>query len=392
MTPRAKEQTMLYITLIGISSFAIVLFVLSVWRATRRTPYSASLAPISVLKPLCGADEALESNLETFFVQQHPHYELIFGVEGASDPAIPVVERLRERYPDVRSRLIVHNGGRALNPKVSNLRAMLGAGSHDIVVISDSNVAVDPDYLTNMLAHLESEPEVGLVTNLIAGIGEETVGATLENLHLAGTIAGSVAASAELGEHTLVIGKSMMFRRSVLDSIGGLESVATVLAEDYIIGRMFRQAGYKVRIADGLIRNVNQATSVRRFYDRQLRWAMLRWRLKPFAFPAEVLINPITLALLSPLFGVASPWPFFWALAATFVRDGGAWLRLRGSEGLLAALPFGLVKDLVMTVVLLVAPWKRHVAWRGNRLRLSAGTRLYAERPASDAPHVFLER
>ncbi|MCA9523154.1 MAG: glycosyltransferase [Myxococcales bacterium] len=383
---------MLYPTLIAISSLSIVLFVLSVWRATRRTPYPAQECPISVLKPLCGADEALEGNLETFFTQDHPCYELVFGVEGASDPAIAVVERLRERYPDVRSRLIVHNGGRALNPKVSNLRAMLSAGSHDVVVISDSNVSVDPGYLSNMSAHLHSDSEVGLVTNLIAGIGEETLGATLENLHLNGTIAGSVAASQELGDHTLVIGKSMMFRRSVLEAIGGLESVATILAEDYVIGRMFRQAGYKVRIADGLIRNVNQATTVKRFFDRQLRWGMLRWRLKPFAFPAEVLINPITLAALAPFFGVTGPLPLLWAIVATFIRDGISWARLRGTAGLVHALPFALVKDALMLLVLFVAPCKRHVTWRGNRLRISSGTRLYAERPSADAPHVLVER
>ena len=81
--------------------------------------------PVTVLKPLCGADDDLEDNLETFFLQDHPDFELVFGVEGEGDPAIPIVQRLRERYPGVRSRLVVHHGGRGLNPKVNNLEQML---------------------------------------------------------------------------------------------------------------------------------------------------------------------------------------------------------------------------------------------------------------------------
>lgn len=375
---------MLYPALIAFTTVAVTLSVASVLRATSRRrrlclpPGDAT--PVTVLKPLCGADDALEANLETFFQQTWPHLELVFGVEGEDDPAVAVVRRLRERHPDVACRLVIHDGRRALNPKISNLRAMLEAGAHDVVLISDSNVAARPDYVEDMLAHL-LRPNTGMVTSLFAGVGERSLGATFENLHLNGPIAGSVAASAELSGRTVTVGKSMMFRRSTLERLGGLESVATLLAEDYVLGRMFRAAGYEVRIAGTVIDNVCAETTVRRFLDRQLRWGLLRSRLKPLAYPFEPLLSPLAVAAVSPLFGVALWLPLVWAFALCAARDAIQWVRLRGSAGLLAALPLGPVKEALALGVWAVAPFHRHVSWRGRRFRVSAGTRLYAETP-----------
>src|SRR5262245_59353036 len=133
-----------------LSTVLTILSVWSVFRVTRKNQRRAALAslpPVTVLKPLCGADDRLEDNLATFFRQSHPRYELVFGIEGDNDPAIPIVRRLRARFPEVRSRLVRHDGKRALNPKVSNLQAMLSYASHDVLVVSDSNVAVSEDWL-----------------------------------------------------------------------------------------------------------------------------------------------------------------------------------------------------------------------------------------------------
>ena len=377
---------MLYAALLAFTTVAVAASVASVLRATgrrrERLPAPGDRTPVTVLKPLCGADDALERNLETFFRQSWPHLELLFGVEGEDDPAVAVVRRLRERHPDVRCRLVIHDGRRALNPKVSNLRAMLEAGAHDVVLISDSNVAAPPRYVEEMLGHLLApERPVGMVTSLFAGVGERSLGASLENLHLSGPIAGSVAASQELSGHTIVVGKSMMFRRSTLDRLGGLESVSTLLAEDYVLGRMMRSAGLEVRIASLVVDNVCERTTVRRFVDRQLRWGLLRSRLKPLAYPFEPLLSPLFVALLAPAFGAPLLPALAWALAVCAARDAIQWWRLRGPAGLLAALPLLPLKEALTLGVWAVAPFHRHVSWRGRRFRVSAGTRLYAEAP-----------
>ncbi|MCA9642446.1 MAG: glycosyltransferase, partial [Myxococcales bacterium] len=113
----------------------------------KRVPVPQKLPAVSVLKPLCGADAGLEKNLETFFLQDHPDFELVFGVEDTADPALLVVDTLRKRYPQVHVQVVVHGPSvvslaqAGINPKVRNLRGMLPHAVHDLVLVSDSNVA-----------------------------------------------------------------------------------------------------------------------------------------------------------------------------------------------------------------------------------------------------------
>jgi ceramide glucosyltransferase len=272
----------------------------------------------------------------------------------------------------------VHDGGRAINPKVSNLRAMLEGVSHDVVVISDSNVSAHASYLAEMVEEMADE-RVGIVTNLFAGTDEQTFGSTLENLHLNGPIAGAVALSAVTSDEAFVIGKSMMFRRSLFERLGGFAAVGHVLAEDYVMRRMFSAAGYSIRLSRGVLRNVCVRTTFSGFLKRQIRWSLMRSRLQPLLYPLEVLANPVAMALLAPLFGYALGWSLLWAFALILFRDAHQWWRLRGIAGSLRALPLGLFKELLLLGVWVAAPFFRHVSWRGRRVRLSAGTHLYAQ-------------
>lgn len=158
-------------------------------------------------------------------------------------------------------------------------------------------------------------------------------------------------------------------------------SLASVLAEDYVIERMMLEAGYRIALSRRPVEAVCEALSLRGFLARHVRWAMLRWRLFPFRYPLELCVNPTAVALAAPLFGVAAYWPWCWALALTWARDLVAWVWLRGRKGALTALALGVPKDALMLGVWLAAPLRRRVCWRGSRLYLSAGTRLYAEEP-----------
>lgn len=348
--------------------------------ATRhRVALESDSPPVTVLKPLAGADDALERNLETFFALDYPCYELVFGVVSATDPAAEVAQRLIARHPHVAARLVIHDGRHGLNPKVANLRGMLEAGGYDICVVSDSNIATAPGGLRSMVRCLEGR--VGLVMSLFSGAGERSLGATLENLHICGYVAGGVAASELVTGNALVVGKSLLFRRSTFETLGGLESLASVLAEDYVMGRMFTEAGYEVRLADEIVVNVNERGGLGTFLGRQGRWALMRSRIKPLAYPFEPFLVPLAVGMGAALLE-SSTWPLVWAALLTTVRDTVGWLRLRGRKGLLRALPFGLLKDALLLAAWASAPFRKHVSWRGHRLRVSAGSRLFAERPA----------
>ena len=372
-----------------------LLTMLAVHRTRRaRSAHEArvSITPkesITILKPLCGVDNDLEKNLRSYFEQDHPRFEIIFGA-GEGDPAIELVRRLRDEYEHVPSKLVIHDGARGLNPKVSNLRAMVELASHDIIVISDSNIAVESDYLASMQADL-ARYGVGLVASLACGVGEQTLGARLDNLQLNGPVAGGTAAASRFLHHPAFAGKSMMFRRSIFDRLGGFSSVADVLAEDYVIGRMFHEAGYQVVLASQPVYNVCSRVTVDTFFQRHVRWGMIRLRMQPFAFVLEPLTNPLVVALVAPLFGVYGAAPLLWAVLLTIARDASTWTTLRGTQGLARALPLFPLRDALMFVAWLVVPFRRHVTWRGNRVRVSAGTRLYPETVPREPTLVLVE-
>lgn len=335
-----------------------------------------ALPPVSVLKPLCGADPSLEENLATFFAQTHPAYELVFGVERGDDPALAVVERLRARHPSVAVEVVITAGIEGQNPKVRNLLGMLPRAKHDLVLISDSNVKAPREYVATMAAVKASDPSVGLVTNVFVGNGGSGLGSALESVQLAGFCAAGVALPTALGD-AAVVGKSMLLSRSELRSLGGLSRVADVLAEDYVIGKMYQHAGRKVVVAPVVLENTLGRVSLDDFAQRHLRWSMMRFRLRPFAYLLEPLTSP--LAMLPFALAAMGPWAIAWAVATLFVRDVVASVALRGLRELHRPMLYGWLREVVVLAVWAAAPLKRHVSWRGHRVRVGAGTFLYVE-------------
>jgi ceramide glucosyltransferase len=388
-------QAALATLLVLVTTTWVVMGPVALWRVRRRpvaAPEGAAseVEPVSVLKPVAGIDDGLEAHLRTFFAQDYPRYEIVFGVQGEEDPALELVRRLIRDHPDVDARVVVHDGGRGINPKVSNLRAMLTQARHDLVVVSDSNIRVHTSYLREMQAEM-SRPRVGLVTSLFAGVGERTLGALVENAHLNSTVVAGVVVPSEVFAHPVAVGKSMMFRRSLIDKFGGLESVAYVLAEDYVIGRMFHEAGFAVRLCSIPVMNVNAHCTLSAFFRRQLRWNMIRLRLQPFAFVLEPLTVPLFTAAIVLLLGAPPWWTLGWAVVVTAVRDAAQWILMRGRQGLLRALLVIPLRELLVLAVWIATFPKRHVTWRGRRVRVSAGTRLYMETLPAPARALFVE-
>lgn len=348
----------------------------AVVRTTRRRAPAGLRAPaVSVLKPLCGCDADLSGNLESFFQQDHPDFELVFGAVDENDPALPVARALAARYPNVRCRVVTHPGGKALNPKIDNLMGLLPEARHDLLLVSDSNVRA-PVHMLQEMAVLYATERAGLVTHLFAGVGENSLGAALENVELCGFTAAGVALPTALGD-ALVVGKSMLFSRQRLEELGGFERLADVLAEDFVLGKTFAHAGARVIVAPTVLSNVTRDMSLRGMAARHLRWSMLRFRLRPVAAALEPLTSP--LALLPLAWWLMGPWALLWASTLLALRDGGGWLALRGRKRWYLPLVLSPLRELTALVVWAIAPIKQHVSWRGKRYRLGAGTLLYPE-------------
>lgn len=352
-------------------------------RALRRQLSSAAPVPrvpagISVLKPLRGVDDDLTANLASFAEQDWPAFEVLLGLHDESDPAAATARAAEARWPG-RFRVVHQGPGLGMNPKVSQLASLLGAARHSLLVISDSNVRVEPGYLAEIAARLE-DPEVGLVTHLIAGVGERSEGALLENLHLAGGVAPGIAAAKAIAGRDVVMGKSMALRREDLAAMGGLEPVKDLLAEDFVIGQMVpRLLGKRVELASRPVQNVVQERTMAQFFHRARRWAVLQHALVgPWLYGAQVIHNPVLFATLAILVAPA-PWTIAAWLAVAGVRailDGAAGSALRPGgfrPGQLLRVP---VKDLLLGLAWMEGFFRRTVNWRGTRLRVGAGTRL----------------
>jgi ceramide glucosyltransferase len=358
-------------------------------RHVRQAQLAARVAPpISVLKPLCGLDDGLEASLALFADLDYPQYEVVLGVRSQLDPAWKIAREAARRWPD-RFRVVLQRGEPGLNPKVNQLVTLARAARNDVLVVSDSNVRVGRRYLDEIAALLEDE-RVGLVTHLIAGVGEARLGSLLDHLHLTASIAPAVLAAKRLARRDIVIGKSMALRRADLAALGGFEAVKDVLAEDYVMGLMVGDVlGKRVEVARRPVENVSVHRTVSDFAGRYRRWGVLqRQAAGPFVYASGALLNPVLLAgaaaavahTPAALAGFASTCAIKAALdgaAARALRAGG----FRSWQ--LALVP---VKDLVFGAVWAYSFVRRDVAWRGTRILVQRGTRIEAPLSANATP------
>lgn len=373
-----------WIFLLGAAA-SMVVYALGLWsthRHYRQEPPTVGdehLLPISLLKPIKGTEESLEANLRTFFAQDYPApFEIVFATTEADDPGIEVARKVAADFPEVSARFVLSDPSFGLNPKVANLAGALAAARHDLVLQSDANVRVRPDYLRRIVGELIAR-EASLLTSIVVGVEERSLGAAMENLQLSAFVGPAMCAALHVAGVNCVVGKSMLLRREELDEVGGLEYVQDILCEDFILGQRYQEAGKKVVLSCTAVENVNQDIDVTQFLSRHSRWFKMTAVIHRVGFVAQLLANPVALLLAALVASGFDAWIAITLAAAVGLKLlGDAFLmwRTRGRPMRLAHLVVAPFKDVMMAFVWFHACFSRSVNWRGVRLRFGAESRL----------------
>jgi ceramide glucosyltransferase len=365
----------------------------TVRQTARKQGESPTLPPLTLLKPIKGLEEELEENLRSFFEQRYAApLAFVFASTSPDDPGLQVARRVARQYPDARVQFVVSDPAFGHNPKVSNLAGALCAAEHDLVLQTDANVRLRPGYLTAVVGEFIAL-RASLLGALVAGTGERSLGAALENVQLSTFITPGICLAYRAFKIPCVIGKSIMFRKSELESLGGLARVKDVLAEDFVLGQVFLAAGKRVALSGLVVDNVNASIPLRRFAERHTRWLQMRVVVHVPGFLADLFSNAALFALLAAaISGDAKHWLLYVAVAS-YKAVVDAWLlsHIRGHGLALAYLPGFALRDLLQPFLWLSALVSRTTEWRGQRFRLLRGSRLQplsALAPSSSPNHA----
>jgi ceramide glucosyltransferase len=344
--------------------------------AISASPASNFTPPVSILKPLRGMDPDIDVALRSHCQQDYPEYEIIFGVSDPDDPAIAEVERLTEEYPAHPIKLVVCDRILGGNMKMSTLAQMLPFARHEYLLVNDSDIRVEPDYLRRIVAPL-ADAEAGMVTTLYRGVPDDTLPSRLEGLGISTDFCGGVLSAIELegGPH-FGLGSTLMFRRKNLQGIGGFEALLNYLADDFELGKRISALGLRNSLSDVVVETHIHAYSWRDFFDHQLRWARSVRDSRGWGYVGVGLTFGLPWALL--LLAVARAAVWVWPIFASvlFLRlllavVVGA--NVAGDRRVLPWLWAVPLRDLCALVVWMAGYAGHTVVWRGQRFLLKDG-------------------
>ncbi len=351
-----------------------VLVVVAVGRYREVRPPAVSPAvPISILKPLAGLDQGLEANLRSFFEQKYAgDFEILFALRTDADPAAPLVEALRAEYPDVPSRLIITGEPPYPNAKVYSLHRMLCEARHDLLVMSDSDTRVDPRLLATVAAEFSDE-YVGLATCPYRAIGGPSLWSRLEAAGMDTEFWAGALVARMLEGMKFAVGPTIVARREVLASIGGLDVLKDYLAEDFVMGQRAAEAGAGVILSSYVIEHRIGSVEWRENFAHRVRWARSTRRSRPAGYVGQLFTNPLPIALVLVALEPAW-WPW---LAGTLLARAAA-ARATARQALGAPVDWLLLpaQDLLSFFFWIAGFFGNTIHWRGRTYRLLSDGRF----------------
>ncbi len=335
------------------------------------------LPGISILKPLKGIDPEIYESFRSHCLQDYPEYEIIFGVSDANDPAIESVRRLQSEFPDRRIQMMVCPQVLGANVKVSNLAQMITEARYEYLIINDSDIRVEPDYLRRVTAPL-ADSRVGLVTCLYRGVSGGTLGSRLESLGISTDFCASVLAARQLeGGIRFGLGSTLVIPAGRSgEGLEGLIPSSIILPTITSWEDGLRALGLEVKLSDVVVETYLPAYGLSDFFAHQLRWARGVRDARAGGYLGLIFTFGVFWSLLAVASSAGSLWS--WAAVAVVLclrftvafAVGGSILRSRDVLKYAWMIP---IRDLIAVVVWIISLGGHTVTWRGDRFQLENG-------------------
>lgn len=355
-------------------------------RLRRNIPVASGsrLCPVTVLKPLCGAEPELYHCLRSFCEQSYPGLQLIFGVQDPADPALAIVERLEAEFPELDLEVVVDPRRHGASAKVSNLINMMRAARHEWLVLADSDVRVPAGYLVAVAAPL-ADPAVGIVTCPYRGLpvvrnGRAGIWSVLGALFINDWFIPSVRVGSLLGSQDFVSGVTVALRRDTLEAIGGFRAIADQLADDYRLGELSRRRGLTTLLSNMVVDSWVDEGSLAQLVQHELRWLRTIRAVRPGGYACAALTFSLPLAALGCALAGATP-----VTAALLAGTYGLRMMLHFTSGgpeTRGAKPWTALWVVPLGDLLALALWcwgfaAREVKWREARYRVARDGSAY---------------
>lgn len=342
--------------------------------------------PVSVLKPLHGTEEGMESNLESFFEQDYPEFELLFCSRNDTDEGLQAARKVGARYPHVDARYITCGEPQFHNAKVFSLATMDAAAKHDLFITSDADVRVRKDYIRRMVQNLR-DPKMGLASCVYLGKTHRGSAAgfssQLDAVGKSVEMTSGVLVADMLEGTKFALGASMAVRRKSFQDAGGFADLGQFYADDFVLGNRLAAKGIGVQMATHVIKLMVLDTPFRLSFRNQLRWMQSTRRSRPWGHLGSGLTFAMPFGLLGLLWGLLSGHAFIgviWmaAMVANRWLQAGVILRVLGDEEWLRCALIYPLRDLLGSILWLASYGGERFYYRGKIYRLKEGGRVEA--------------
>ncbi len=335
----------------------------------RRTgaPLVAEFPPVSVMRPMAGAEDNTEANLRSLFAQRYPEFEVLLSVHEASDPAVRIARRVMAEFPGIPARVIVAGPSPLPNAKVWSLRALIEEAHFENVVMTDSDIRLDANCLRTVISEL-SAAGVALVTCPYRAVGGPGFWSRIEALGLNTDFLAGILTQRLLNGMDFAVGCTLATRRAELEAIGGLAHLQRYLAEDFMMGKLMHDRGRTVVLSRSVIEHHIGNDPFLKNWKHRLRWARSTRRSRRIGYLGEIFTKPTAIAILL-LCVRPGAWPF--AIAALLCRAGAAWSTAVAilHDPLIARYWWLLpVEDMASFTTWILGFFGKTILWRGRKL------------------------